>query len=154
MVCGRAAVCFFQSEDGIRGAHEGLEFRRVLFRSLVFAQHLECADQQYEQQQDRGVGDHGHGLPPSVSARGSTCSTRPSTARTRNRWPRRTGCPDLARQSSPPTCTPPPSLKSCRATAWRPIQSPTPANTGRFDRKTRVQRKVVEVRVDLGGGRI
>src|SRR3546814_4572001 len=25
---------FFQAEDGIRGAHLGLEFRRVLFRSI------------------------------------------------------------------------------------------------------------------------
>src|SRR3546814_5859044 len=28
-------VWFFQAEDGIRGEHEGLEFRRVLFRSTV-----------------------------------------------------------------------------------------------------------------------
>src|SRR3546814_9681973 len=26
---------FFQAEDGIRDAHEGLEFRRVLFRSVT-----------------------------------------------------------------------------------------------------------------------
>src|SRR3546814_7646405 len=43
MVCMHLCVlwpvcftCFFvQAEDGIRGAHEGLEFRRVLFRSGV-----------------------------------------------------------------------------------------------------------------------
>src|SRR3546814_3743381 len=28
---------FFQAEDGIRDAHQGLEFRRVLFRSLASA---------------------------------------------------------------------------------------------------------------------
>src|SRR3546814_13308147 len=27
--------CFFQAEDGIRDAHKGLEFRRVLFRSPI-----------------------------------------------------------------------------------------------------------------------
>src|SRR3546814_10319857 len=29
-------IFFFQAEDGIRDAHEGLEFRRVLFRSRHF----------------------------------------------------------------------------------------------------------------------
>src|SRR3546814_1361115 len=119
-------------DDQARALHLPVAAELEPHAALVFAQHLDCADQQYEQQQDRGVGDHGHGLPPSTSARGSTCSTRPSTARTHNRWPRRTGCPDLARQSSPRTCTRPLSLKSSRATASRPIISPIPVPTAPF----------------------
>src|SRR3546814_4166281 len=78
-------------DDQARALHLPVAAELEHHAALVFAQHLDCADQQYEQQQDRGVGDHGHGLPPSTSARGSTCSTRPSTARTQTRWTRRTG---------------------------------------------------------------